>query len=329
MPANLPPDYFAAEQRFREARTPAEKIECLEEMLMIMPKHKGTDKLRAELRRKISKLKITPQGKKGTGRHESAFRINKEGAGQVMVVGMPNTGKSSLVAALTNASPEIADSPFTTWKPTPGMMPVEDIQIQLVDTPPLTREYIESELMDLIRKTDLVLLMVDLTAATLKQFEEALAILKEHRIAPLHLKDRITEERRLFFIPFLVIASKNDTPDSGELFEIFKELAGSDWPMTAASVQTGKNLELLKKQIVDHLNIIRVYAKSPGKKADMTEPFVLRKGATVDDFALKVHKDFVESLKSARVWGSAAFDGQMVQRDYILHDGDIVELHIR
>lgn len=329
MPANLPPDYFAAEQRFREAKTPSEKIECLEEMLMIMPKHKGTDKLRAELRRKISKLKITPQGKKGAGRHESVYRINKEGAGQVMVVGMPNTGKSSLVAALTNAAPEIADSPFTTWKPTPGMMPIDDIQIQLIDTPPLNRDYVESELMDLIRRADLIVLMVDLTAGTLKQFEESLAILQEHRISPAHLKKNIHDGRRLFLLPFLIVAAKSDDPDKEEMFEIFKELAAGDWPMISISVKTGKNIELFKRRMVEALNIIRVYAKTPGKKADMTEPFILKRGGTVDDFAARVHKDFLDKLKTARIWGSAAFDGQMVNRDYVLQDGDIVELHIK
>src|SRR5512139_1049451 len=156
MPANLTPEYLEAERRYREAKTQAEKLACLEDMLTVLPKHKGTDKLKADLRRKISKLKTATQVKKAAGKRDSAFRIEKEGAGQVVLVGPPNVGKSALVVALTNASPEVADFPHTTWKPTPGMMPVANIQIQLVDTPPLTREYVESELIDLIRRADVI-----------------------------------------------------------------------------------------------------------------------------------------------------------------------------
>jgi len=141
MPANLPPEYFDAEKRYRAAKMPAEKIACIEELLSIIPKHKGTDKLRADLRRRLSKHKTALQVKKGTGKRTSAFCIDREGAGQVIVIGLANVGKSALVGALTNACPEVAAFPHTTWKPTPGMLPVENIQIQLVDTPPLNRDY--------------------------------------------------------------------------------------------------------------------------------------------------------------------------------------------
>ncbi|UCF02183.1 MAG: 50S ribosome-binding GTPase, partial [Deltaproteobacteria bacterium] len=123
MPANLPPDYYEAEKRYRAAKTVPEKIAHLEDMLTIMPKHKGTDKLRAGLRKRISKLKTAVQSKKSLGKRDSAFHIDKEGAGQVAVIGPANVGKSALVATLTNANPEVADFPLTTWKPTPGMMP--------------------------------------------------------------------------------------------------------------------------------------------------------------------------------------------------------------
>ena len=113
-----------------------------------------------------------------------------------------------------------------------------------------------------------------------------------------------------------------------ENLEIFQELLGDDWPMVSASVTTGYNLDLLKKTIVERLNIIRVYSKSPGKKPDLTSPFVLKKGSTMADFAGKIHQDFTEKLKFARVWGTSVFDGQMVQRDYVLQDGDIIELQL-
>ena len=328
MPANLPPDYFEAEKRYREAKTSREKIACLEEMLTIMPKHKGTDKLRADLRKRISKLKDASQSKKGVSKRESAFNIDKEGAGQVVVVGPANVGKSAFVASLTNANPAVADFPLTTWKPTPGMMPVGNFQIQLVDTPPLNRDYVEPELLDLIRRADLILLMVDLQTDPVQQLEDTVALLDEHRIVPLRLKEQYADLRGLTLIPFLVLANKNDDENTQENYEIFRELLDDDWPMISISVTRGRNLDEMKQTLIHRLEIIRVYSKAPGKEADLSSPFVLKRGSTIEDFAGKVHKDFTNQLKIAKVWGAVVFDGQMVQRDHILQDGDIVELHI-
>jgi len=328
MPANLPPDYFEAEKRYRAAKTPRDKIACLEQMLTIMPKHKGTDKLRADLRRRISKLKDASQSKKSVGKRDSAFHIDKEGAGQVLVLGPSNVGKSALVAALTNASPQVADFPNTTWQPTPGMMPVGNIQIQLIDTPPLDREYVEPELMDLIRRADLILVVVDLQTDPMQQLEDTIALLDEFRIVPLRLKERYAGQPGLTFIPFLVLANKNDDSSSDENFEILRELLEDDWPMLSVSATTGRNLEALKQTVTTRLEIIRVYSKAPGKDPDTSAPFVLKKGSTVADFAGKVHQDFVKKLKVARVWGQSVFDGQMVQRDHVLQDGDVVELRL-
>jgi ribosome-interacting GTPase 1 len=327
MPTNLPPEYFEAEKRYKAAQSPAEKIVCLEELIGTIPKHKGTDKLRADLRRRLSKLKSSAQTKKGTGRQESVFRIDKEGAGQVVVVGPPNVGKSALVAALTNATPEVAEFPFTTWTPTPGMMPVENVQIQLIDTPPLNKGYMEPELLDLIRRADLILLVVDLQTDPVQQLEEAVALLVEHRIVPCHLEDRYSQQRGLTFIPFLVLVNKSDDEGSDEDFEIFCELLEDDWPLLPLSATTGRNLELLKQAVFERLEIIRIYSKTPGRDPDFAAPFVMKKGGTLEDFAGKIHQDFVKNLKVARVWGDGVYDGQPVGRDHILHDGDVVELH--
>jgi hypothetical protein len=328
MPANLTPEYLEAEKRYRAARSPADKLACLVDMLTLLPKHKGTDKLRADLRKRISKLKSGAQSKKSTGRRESAFRIEKEGAGQVVLVGLANVGKSALVATLTNASPEVADFPLTTWKPTPGMMPVENVQIQLVDTPALNREYVEPELLDLIRRADLIVLVVDVQTDPVRHLEESVRLLKENRIVPLHLRDGYGEPEGIKFIPFLVLANKNDDASTEENLEIFRQLIDKHWPLLSVSTTTGRNLELFRKAVVEQLQIIRVYSKAPGKEPDLSAPFVLKKGSTLEEFAAKVHKDFVEKLKLAKVWGEGVFDGQMVQRDYILQDGDVVELHI-
>jgi len=328
MPINLPPAAVEAERRYRAARSVAQKIACLEEFISTVPKHKGTDKLRADLRRRLSRLKTTSKARKGVGRRDSAFRIDKGDAGQVVVVGPANVGKSALVATLTNATPKVADSPFTTWKPTPGMMPMENIQIQLVDTPPLNRDFVEPELVDLIRGSDLILLVVDLQTDPVQQLEDTIAFLQEHRIVPRHLQDRYTEQQRLTFIPLLVLANKNDDENSDEDFEIFCELLEDDWPLLPVSATSGRNLERLKQVVFERLEVIRIYSKPPGKEPNLSAPFILKKGGTVAEFAGKVHQDFFERLKTARVWGSAVYDGQMVRRDYVLHDGDVVELRI-
>ncbi len=329
MPTNLPPECAAAEHRYREATTPEEKARYLEEYLGLIPKHKGTDKLRADLRKRLSKLKnAVQQSKKGVSKHESAFLIDKEGAGQVAVIGLPNVGKSSLVTALTHARPDIAPFPFTTWKPTPGMMPVEDIQIQLIDTPPLNREHIEEDLLALIRRADLILLVVDVQTAPIDQLEETAAILEERHIAPLRFQDRCPSQHRLTFRPFLVLLNKDDDETSDENVAIFRELVEEHWPLAAVSAKTGRKLDRLKQTIFERLEIIRVYSKAPGKKPDLADPFTLKKGSTVEDFAAKVHKDFLKHLKLAKIWGQGVYDGQPVQRDHILHDKDVVELHM-
>ena len=328
MPTNLPPEALEAEQRYRAARSVAEKIACLEDFMSAIPKHKGTDKLRADLRKRLSKLKSVAQSQKKVSRQESPFQIDKEGAGQVVVVGPANVGKSALVASLTNATPEVADYPYTTWTPTPGMMPMENIQIQLIDTPPLNRDYVEPELIELIRRSDLILLVVDLQGYPIRQLEDTIALLQEHRIMPHHLKDRYTEQRLLTFLPLLVLVNKNDDQSTDEDFEVLCELFEEAWPLLPVSATTGRNLERLKQVVFERLEIIRVYSKPPGKEPDLNAPFVLKKGSTVEEFAGKVHQDFLEQLKSARVWGSGVYDGQMVGRDHVLHDGDVVELRI-
>jgi ribosome-interacting GTPase 1 len=328
MPTNLPPDYFEIEKRFRSAESITERIACLQEMLSVVPKHKGTDHLRADLRRKLSKLKAESRSRKGASRRESAFHIDREGAGQVAVIGPTNVGKSSLVCALTNATPEVSAAPFATWQPTPGMMPIEDIQVQLVDTPPLSRDYVEPALMDLIRRSDMILLVVDLQTHPVEQLENTLAILEEHRIVPLCMKKRFGGQDRLLFKPLLVLANKADDEESDELFTLFLQLLERECPAIPVSATTGRSLEHLKQIVFERLEIVRVYAKPPGKDADLSAPFVIERGSTVEDFARSVHQDFYEKLTAARVWGSSVFDGQMVPRDYVLHDGDVVELRI-
>ena len=328
MPTNLPAEYYEAEESYRAATTATERITALEALISTVPKHKGTDKLRADLRRRLSKLKEAAETRKGASRHVSAFQIDKEGAAQVAVIGPSNVGKSALVAALTNASPEVAPSPYTTWRPMPGMMELDGAQIQIIDTPPLDREYVEPGLLDLIRRADLLLLVVDLQGFPIEQLEDSTALLLENRIVP-EVHSELAESGRPATVkPLFVIANKADSPENDEDFEVLCELLEHDWPLLPSSAVTGRHLKQLKRTVFDHLQIIRVYAKPPGREPDMEAPFVMRKGDTVEEFARKVHRDFYQNLKSARIWGSGLFDGQVVSRDHVLKDGDVIELRI-
>ncbi len=329
MPTNLPADYFNAEERFRSATTPEDKIKYLEEMMSTIPKHKGTDHLRSDLRKKLSKLKTAATSKKTTKKQVSPYHINKEGAGQIVIIGCTNAGKSSLVQTQTNAEPEISQVPFTTWSPMPGMMYIDNVQVQLIDTPPFCEEYIDPEFLNLIRRVDLVLIMLDLHTDPVQQLKFIYQELQENRIAPQHLEGVIEVEDFLLYVPSLVLVNKYDNEEYEEHYQIFKELLDLDCPMMPVSTKTGYNIDTFKQTVFDTLGVIRVYSKAPGKEVDKTAPFVIEKGTVMGDFAGKVHKDFQENLKSARIWGTSAdFPGQMVSRTHVLEDEDVVELQI-
>ena len=219
MPTNLPPDYYKVEEQYKAATDPQEKIELLEEMMSKIPKHKGTDHLRADLRRKLSRLKAGEGKKPAAARQSSAYNISREGAGQIVILGLPNAGKSSLVASLTNADPEVSPAPFSTWGPTPGMMAIDNIQVQLIDTPPLNPGHIEADMFNLVRKCDMVLMMLDLQADPVEQLETALDLLTQQRVIPDHMAEQYAEaERRYFFKPCLVLANKCDDEADDESF---------------------------------------------------------------------------------------------------------------
>ncbi len=328
MPTNLPPEYFEVEKQYRAATSPDEQIALLEELISTVPKHKGTDHLRADLRRKLSKLKDTAQARKKTGRSTSAYHIDPEGAGQVVLTGPTNVGKSALVDVLTSASPEVSAAPYTTWGPTPGMMFVDNVPIQLIDTPPLNADYVDPEMLNLLRRCDLILLLVDVQTHPIQQLQEAVALLEENRIIAEHRQHTYTGLRRPAVVPWFVLANKCDDDSCDEVYDIFCELLDEEWPILPVSATTGRHLERLKWAVFERLGIMRVYAKPPGREPDHSAPFVMAVGGTVGEFARKVHRDFFDNLKSARVWGKGVYDGQQVGRDHVLHDEDVVELRI-
>jgi small GTP-binding protein len=325
MPANLPPQYFEAEKRFRSAQSPEEKIEALQTMLAIMPKHKGTDKLHADLRRKIAR--ITQEAERHAATSKASFYIRKEGAGQIVLIGLPNAGKSQLLASLTDALPEIADYPYTTKSPMIGMMKFENIQVQIVDTPPMTVKDSRTWLINLARNTDVIAIVVDLAYPSVEQLETILQEMENMGIMPVTGETEEVPIGRLRK-KMIVIGNKDDSGESKKHYDDLYDRYHYLFPIISVSARRGNNLDELRSKLFYSLDVIRVHTKNPGQKADLGDPMILRKGSTAKEAAEDVHKDFRKKLKYALVWGSGKFDGQRVSQDHVLKDNDIIELHI-
>ena len=275
MPTNVTREYLNAELKYQKARTSDERLEALKEMLSTLPKHKGTEVLKSQIRERMKKLrKEQIEAKKRRAGHAPIVR--KEGF-QVAIIGFPNAGKSTLLAKLTNARPKISDYPFTTKEPEVGVMEFEGGQIQLVEIPALVEGASEKQrdMLTLLTNADGIILLADDD----------------------HQRKTILGELANFGIKRLIFyASKGD--------------------------------KITKKQLFEFFDLIRVYTKEPGEKTEMDKPIILKRKSTVLDVAKEIHKDFANKLKFARVWGSSKFPGQRVEKDHILQDKDIVELHI-
>ncbi|MGA2677826.1 MAG: TGS domain-containing protein [Sedimentisphaerales bacterium] len=311
MPANLTPAYFKAEQWYRSATTPEEKILALEQMLAVMPKHKGTDKLKADLRQKLSALKEGEEKRRKSGGVD-IFHVPRTGAGQVVLLGMPNTGKSSIVGLLTDAKVHIADFPFATNVPVPGMMHFEDVPIEIVDMPPITADFSMPGQVGTYRNCDLIAIVIDLSADVEEQWSICLNFLETRNL--------------LLGKKTVCICTKSDIEADGAVDKV-KKLCANRFDMIATSVESGEGMGELLAMLFKQLSIIRVYAKPPGKKPDMNEPFTIPAGSTVLDLARVIHRELAEKLKHARIWGTNVYEGQSVQRNHVLNDKDIVELH--
>lgn len=329
MPANLTPQYFETEKKLKTAKTHQEKIKILDELLSLVPKHKGTEKLQALLKTKIAKLKSAAQKKPTIAKHEPTYRIEKAGAGQIVLVGPPNAGKSMLVKSITNANPEIGEYPFTTRMPSPAMMTYQNTQIQLIDVPPITPEYMETWYPELIKGADGILFLLDLGSPDqINVFQVLVSKLKEKKIEILTKDHSVPPENKDFFKKTLIVANKIDLSSAEENFLSLKKALEPEFNLISVSAFRGDNLEELKKEIFIFLDVLRVYSKVPGKKIDFNEPYILKKGSTLMDMAKVVHKDFARKLKYARIWSKNKYQGQKVNRDYILEDEDVIELHI-
>jgi hypothetical protein len=262
--------------------------------------------------------------------------VQRDGAGQVILVGGANAGKSSLLARMTNAAPEVGAYPYTTRLPQPGMMPYENIKIQLVDMPPIDPNYYEPWMGSIVRQADLVLLIADLgTDELLDEVESVRTLLEDSKIRLSKDPGPETDLSPIVIRRTLLVANKCDVPGAPANLEILREFFGNRFFILPASSISGEGLDILRQKIFEELNIIRVYTKLPGKKIDLSSPpFVLKHGSTVLDAARAVHREFAHSLKFAKIWSSekskrsTLHDGQMVERTHQLEDCDILELHI-
>jgi ribosome-interacting GTPase 1 len=330
MPANLTQQYLKAEEAYRRASSPEEELECLQLMLRELPKHKGTDKLNAELKQKISKVKKDLETGKGKAKKASGFKLPRQGAGRGVIIGGPNAGKSQLLRSLTRATPEVAPYPFTTREPIPGMMPWEDVFVQLVDTPPITADVFDPVTQGLIRGADLVLLLVDLGSDD--GIDSLQAVLDQMNSTKTRLaKESYLDENDvgLSYTRTLLVLNKTDDPAAADRLQMLHEFCPLDFLEFSISAQHGTGLEDLRSAIYGALDMVRVYTKLPThKEPDYSRPFTVRRGGTLLDVAMLIHKDFAESLKHARVWGSHVHDGTTVKGDYVLYDKDVVELHV-
>jgi ribosome-interacting GTPase 1 len=326
MPANLTPQYFEAEKWFKQATTTEEKILALEKMLAVIPKHKGTDHLKADLRRKLSQLKDPETQKTARGKTVDIFHIPKTGASQIALIGLPNTGKSSIVAAITNAKVHIADFPYATTVPVPGMVYYEDIQIELVDMPPLTADYVAPGQIGTYRHCDLIAACIDLSADIAEQVKTITDFLQT-RSLPIYGKKDVnaacidSQAKKAFYL-----CTKSDIAQPDAL-ETLKKLSKYLLPVIVTSTENFEGIEELPRRLFELCDIIRVYTKPPHHKVDLGEPFTMPVGSTVLDLAKVIHRELAEKFKSARLWGKGVYDGQNIPRDHVLNDKDVVELH--
>lgn len=290
MPINAGPEYFVAERKFAAAKTKEQKVAALEEMIRTLPKHKGTDHMLAQLRKRLAKLKdeVEASGKSG-GRF--GFSLKKEGAAQVCIIGPTQSGKSTLLNSLTNAKARVRDHAFTTKVPNVGMMIYEDVPIQMIEIP----STFDAEFLSVARTCDLLIVLFDASRDVTKQEYEIKKILDERAIS----------------VPTIFVRNKRFIERSKYI---------------NISAKDGFGLQMLKDLIWSKLGLIRIYTKSPGKERELP-PVAVKPGSTVRDLTKEIHKDFLNNFKFARVYNDTRFSGVKVGLDYVLKDFDTLEIH--
>jgi len=330
MAVNLTPQYFEADEAYKKAKTPEERLECLRKMWILVPKHKASEKLQAELKTKLSVARDDVEkeaAKPKKGGATGITRIPRQGAGQILLLGAPNVGKSRILTRLTRATPEVAPYPFTTREPSAGMMDWKDVRVQLIDTPPITVDMLDPVVSSMSRSCDAVALVIDLADDDLIGATEA--VLERLQAVKTRLVGEFPEEiddPGIEYVKTMILANKSEAEDADIRLDLAKEAFGARFPFHLLDAESGKEIETIRDVLYQALGVIRVYTKRQGKPPDMENPYTLPRGSSITELARAIHRDMADTLKSAKLWGNGVSDGQLVPRDHELHDGDIAEL---
>jgi small GTP-binding protein len=295
MPTNVSVEYGNAKEEYDNAVTPEAKFIALQKMQSAAPSHKGGENLRRDISKKLSLLRQDIEKKKA---HDSkkgsttSFAVKKEGIGQIVLLGLPNSGKSTLLNLLTGVGTKVADYPFTTREPAIGMMDYFGGMIQLVELPAIVEGSSSGkadgpQVLSIARNADAIIIVSNGVEGEKIVEKELLAI---------GISLNRKEADKIFKNSLIVNA--------------FQE----------------QDLEKLKESIFKLLDKILVFTKKPGTKANFDMPLGLPLHSTVKDAARYLHKDFEKNLRFARVWGSAQYPGQRVSKDYELKNRDLVEI---
>jgi len=351
MPINAGPEYGAAERKYHEAKTPEEKLKALENLLRHAPSHKGSEVLRADIKLKISKLKLLMAKQKKIAKKSShSFTIKKEGVAQVVICGLTNSGKSYLLSKLTNAKVAIADYEFTTKMPELGILDYLGIKLQLIEIPAITKDFMYKDkgpmFFSIIRNSSLVVFLIKQASEInfLKEEFEKANIRLDKKSPNVIIKKQASGGINVIGntnIPYAAIVEKCKNYSIYNAIIEFHEnisLADFDSLLNPSTVFLplliikndfkNFNLEDIKNNIWNKLGLIKVYTKTPGKEKDHP-PIAMKQNSTIKDLAVFIHKDFLKNFRFARIWGSSRFPGQVLGLDYVLKDNDVAEIHLK
>jgi len=393
MPTNLPPEAKDKWAEVEAAKRPEEKLQKMKEFLSTVPQHKGTLKLRGEIKKKMAVIRrdLEEKKRKGTGRSSGGPKlfVEKEGAAQIALLGVTNVGKSCLMQAVTKANVTVSATPYTTREPTPGIMDYADVQFQVVETPAVMEGSGDGRAwgpvtLGVARNADGVILMVDLSRDPVGQLKLLLAEIEKSRVLVSRPSGRVVIDRRhagtaariilvgrlidcsmrdvenllrsyrisdaivkitgdvtlddvedaIFetttYKPALIVGNKLDLPGAESSLRTLRKFVNGRLPVVAISCERKTGLDELGRALFESLTVIRVYTKEPGSHQSTGRPFVLKRGATVNDLAKNIHKEFVQNFLFAMVWARRLpFSPKKVGLGFRLEDGDIVEIHTK
>ena len=393
MPTNLPPEALDKWAEVEAAHGPKQKLQKMQEFLTCVPQHKGTMKLRGQIKKKMAVIRedLEDKKRKGTGKGGGGPKlfIEKEGTAQIALLGDTNVGKSCLMAALTNAIVTVSPRPYCTREPVPGIMNYMDVQFQVVEAPALMHGSADGrawglQTLGLARNADGLVLMVDLSRDPVEQLELVFGELEKTRVLVVKPKGKVDIDRRYagaalriilvgkllgtsmrevedllrsykindaivrisgevtlddvedavfestIYKPAVVVANKLDVKGAERNLRVLKKYVNGKLPVIAVSCERRTGLDELGRALFESLGVIRIYTKEPGMRVHSDHPFALRHGATVNELAKNIHKEFVMNFLFAMVWAKRLpFSPKKVGLNFALDDGDIVEIHTK